>query len=54
LTSKKLQRFSLQGFKNTGEFVDNKFKQEKNTTEKHLKELELIAKNYAEIVNTKY
>jgi len=54
LTNKKLQRFSLQGFKNTGDFVDNKFKQEKNTTEKHLKELELIAKNYAEIVNTKY
>jgi len=54
LTNKKLQRHSLQGFKNTGSFVNNKFKQERNTTEKYLEELKLIAKKYTDIVNTKY
>jgi pyruvate formate lyase activating enzyme len=54
LIGKKIQIFSLQGFKNHGNFVDNKYKEERNTSEEYLKELAEIAKNYADSVNVKY
>lgn len=50
----KIKIFSLQGFKNHGNFVDNKYKEEKNTSEEYLKELEKIAENYCEKINIKY
>jgi len=50
----KIKTFSLQGFQNHGDFVDNKFKQEKNTTGLYLEELKKLSKNYAETVNVKY
>jgi len=54
LTGKKIQIFSLQGFKNHGNFVDNKYKEVTNTSEVYLKELAELAKNYADKVNIKY
>lgn len=54
LTNKKIKSFSLQGFKNHGNFVDNKYKEVKNTPEEYLKELAELAKNYADKVNVKY
>jgi pyruvate formate lyase activating enzyme len=54
LTNKKIKTFSLQGFKNHGNFVDNKYKEINNTPEEYLKELKTIAENYAEVVNVKY
>jgi len=54
LTGKKIQIFSLQGFKNHGNFVDKKYKEVTNTSEVYLKELAELAKNYADKVNIKY
>jgi pyruvate formate lyase activating enzyme len=54
ITQKEIPNFSLQGFKNHGDFVDNKYKQEPNTTEEYLKELKEIANNYCKQVNVKY
>lgn len=54
LINGKIKNFSLQGFKNHGNFVDDKFKTEKNTSEEYLKELKEIAEKYSEIVNVKY
>ena len=54
ITNKKIQTFSLQGFKNHGSFVDDKYKQEQNIPENFLKELAEIAKDYCEKVNVKY
>lgn len=53
IANKKIKTFSLQGFKNHGDFIDDKYKQEKNTTEDYLKELKQIAENYCEKVNIK-
>lgn len=54
LTGGKIKTFSLQGFKNHGNFVDNKYKEERNTTEEYLKELKIIAEKYADKVNIRY
>jgi pyruvate formate lyase activating enzyme len=54
LIGKKIKSFSLQGFKNHGSFVDNKYKEVTNTSEDYLKELAEIAKNYADKINIKY
>jgi len=54
LSGKKIQTFSLQGFKNHGIFIDNKYKEVLNTPEEYLKELKLIAEKYADKVNLKY
>lgn len=54
ITGKEIPVFSLQGFKNHGDFIDPKYKQEINTTEDYLKELKEIANNYCKQVNVKY
>ena len=54
LTNEKIKSFSLQGFKNHGNFVDNKFKEEKNTSEEYLKALKEIAEKYCDKINIKY
>jgi len=47
---KRIRLFSLQGFENMGSFVDDKFKEEKNTGAAYLEELKVIAKKYCENV----
>jgi pyruvate formate lyase activating enzyme len=54
LIGKKIKTFSLQGFKNHGNFVDNKYREVRNTSEEYLKELKIIAEKYAEKINIKY
>ncbi len=54
ITNNKIQIFSLQGFKNHGEFVDDKYKQEPNTQETYMQELKEIAEDYCDKVNIKY
>jgi uncharacterized protein with NRDE domain len=49
-----MKRFSIQGFKNRGSFVDNNFSKEKNTPENYLNELKKIAEKFAEKVEIRY
>lgn len=49
----KIKNFSLQGFKNKGDFIDNKFREEKNTTEEYLKKISEVARNYVENLEVK-
>ena len=41
------KKFSLQGFKNKGKFIDENFKKEKNVTEEFLKEIKTEILNSA-------
>jgi pyruvate formate lyase activating enzyme len=50
ITGKKLKKLCLQGFKNSGKFVDEKFKEVKDTKEEYLKDLKRIAHSYFEEV----
>ncbi len=50
ITGKKLKKLCLQGFKNNGKFVDEKFKEIKDTKEEYLKDLKKIAHPYFEEV----
>lgn len=54
ITNKEIPVFSLQGFKNHGSFIEEKYKQEPNTSEIYLQELKEIAKDYCKQVNVKY
>jgi len=48
VAKKKIKRFCLQGFKNNGKFVDENFKNKKDTSKEFLLELKKIAENYFE------
>ena len=47
-------QYQCQGFKNHGDFIETKYKQETNTPESYLKELKEIANGYCRQVNLKY
>ncbi len=50
LCAGKAKKFVLQGFKNQGKFIENKFKKKKDTKESYLKDLRNILEDYFEIV----
>ena len=50
LINKKIENYSLQGFKNVGNFIDNDFKNEENTSKEFLDKLRNIAKKYCKNV----
>ncbi len=51
---KKMKKFALQGFKNSGKLIDPNYSKKINTTESHLKKLKEIAKPYAEEVEIRW
>jgi pyruvate formate lyase activating enzyme len=53
LIGKKAKKYSLQGFRNSGKFIDEKYKKEKNISEEYLMELKEIAENYFKEIETK-
>lgn len=50
ILEKKLKKFILQGFKNNGKFIDEKFNKIKDTSSEKLKELKKISEKYFEKV----
>ena len=50
---RKMKSFYLQGFKNSGKFVDVSFSSEKNVTEEHLNSLKSVADDYFEKVGVR-
>ncbi len=53
ILGKKAKKYSLQGFRNSGKFIDEKYKDEKNVSEKYLKKLKENLNEYFEEVETK-
>lgn len=53
IIGKKPKNYSLQGFKNEGNFIDKKYANVSNTTEEQLKELKKVALEYFEKVQIK-
>lgn len=53
LVSGKIKKFVFQGFKNQGKLIDERLKEEKNTSEEYLKELVEIAKDYCDFVEVR-
>lgn len=51
---KKMKKFVLQGFKNSGKLIDSNYSKQPNTTESHLKKLKEIAEPYAEEVEIRW
>lgn len=51
ILGKKPKKFVLQGFNNHGKFVDNSYKNKKNTSEEFLNELKEVAEDYFEKVS---
>ncbi len=51
--NKKVEKFCLQGFKNNGKFIDEKFKTYKNTSEEYLNELKEAVKVFFEEVEVR-
>jgi pyruvate formate lyase activating enzyme len=50
LLGKKPKKYSLQGFKNMGKFIDNKYQEETNVTELYLEEIkELIRSSFEKV-----
>ena len=53
LCGKKPKKFSLQGFKNHGKFIDSSFNKKKNTREEYLQELKEVLEPYFEEIKIK-
>ncbi len=53
IVSGKIKKFVFQGFKNQGKLIDERLKEEKNTSEDYLKELVEIAKDYCDVVEVR-
>jgi uncharacterized protein YnzC (UPF0291/DUF896 family) len=50
----KPKKYSLQGFKNSGKVLDEKFKDKKNTSEKFLKEIQEEIKGSFEEIEIRF
>ena len=50
----RIKRFSLQGFKNKGKFINKNFVNEKDTSLEYLEKLKKVIEPYAEIVEVKF
>jgi pyruvate formate lyase activating enzyme len=53
ICEKKPKKYYLQGFKNSGKFIDEKYKMEKDTSRNHLNKLKKVAENYFESVGVR-
>lgn len=49
----KVKRFVLQGFKNNEKFIDDRFKNKKDTSKEHLEKLKEVMKDFAEDVEVR-
>ena len=50
LINKKIENYSLQGFRNVGNFIDKEFSKEENTTKEFLNDLKDVAERYCKKV----
>ena len=54
LNGGKVKKYALQGFRNSGKFIDEKFKEKENVGEEFLKNLKDIAKNYFKKIEVRH